>query len=315
MKPSVIFMGTPHFAQTILDELVKAGFPVQAVFAQPDKPAHRGKKLTSPPVAMYAKENNLPLHQPDKLKTDEMRKFFSQNRPDYIVVAAYGKMIPDFIIQAPSKDILNVHASLLPEYRGAAPINYAILDNKKTAGVTIMRIAAKLDAGPMYLKKDTPIAENDDASTLTAKLANLGASALIEAIDKIENDNLKPTEQDESLVSYAPKLSKELALIDWQKPARDIFNQVRALIPWPVARTRILDKDLKVFASEIQDQKSQSEPGTITHISQAGMTVCTSSTDLIISEVQLEGKKRLNAFDLANGLRLKPGMRFLMRRP
>lgn len=306
--PNIIFMGTPEFAKVILQTLVEADFPILAVFAQPDKPAGRGKKLLAPPVAEYAKEKKLPLYQPSTLKDESVREQISSLNADYIIVAAYGKILPQIVLNAPKKDCLNVHASLLPKYRGASPIHAAILHGEQKTGASIMRVVKELDAGPVYMKKELDILSEDTTETLTKKLAELGGEALIEAIQKIENENLKPVEQNHEQASYAPKLDKSLTKIDWTKSNLEIFNQIRAFLPWPVAETELAGKRLRIFKASLLSGQTQAEPGTILHTSQAGWTLATGSGQLLVEEVQLEGKKRMRAFDVANGLRLSVGM-------
>lgn len=298
-------MGTPEIAATILKRLHAENYPISAVIAQPDKPQGRGHKLQSPPVAVFAKEKNLTLYQPTKLRDPEVIEKIKSFEPDYLVVAAYGRILPDEILSIAKKESLNVHASILPLYRGAAPINQVLLDDCAKTGVSIMRVVKELDAGPVFLIKEISITDADDAATLTHKLAELGATALVEALQRIETEGLKPTEQDHSRATHVGKIERSLSLVNWNKPAREIFNQIRALIPWPVSQTKIGDKILKLYSSEVLTQKSSAVPGTLIHISPSGWTVTTASSDLLIKEVQLEGKKRMNAFDLANGLRLE----------
>jgi len=300
-------MGTPEFARIILERLHKEGYPIIAVLAQPDKPAGRGKKLHSSPVALYAREQGLALYQPFKVRDLEVVDEIVRLSPDYIVVAAYGKILPVDILDASKKETLNVHASLLPEYRGAAPINYALLKGKDKTGISIIRLIKEMDAGPVFLTKEINIDKDDDAITLTDKLARLGAETIVEALKKIHAQELKPTEQDADKATFSPKLTRELSPIDWKRSALEITNQIRALLPWPVACTTIDGKVLKIYTASVLEQKSQASPGTLTHIAASGWTVATGSTDMLIKEVQLEGKKRMNAFDLANGLRLQPG--------
>lgn len=302
-------MGTPEFAKTILQSLNEQSFPILAVFAQPDKPAGRGKKLQSSPVALYAKEQNLPLYQPHKIRDPEALRVLEDLKADFIVVAAYGKILPDRVLKAAKVDCINVHASLLPKYRGAAPINYCLLEGESETGVAIMRVVQELDAGAVYLAKSLPITDQDDAISLTQKLAVLGAEALVESLEAIVNQGLKAQEQDHQASTYAPKLNKELSDVDWAKSSQDIFNQVRGLVPWPVAQTHLEGKRLRLFKSQVLTGSSDAAPGTITHMGSSGWTVSTGSSDLLIQEVQLEGKKRMNAFDLSNGLRLEPGRR------
>lgn len=305
--PKIIFLGTPDFARVILAKLHAEGFPILAVVVQPDKPSGRGQKMQLPPVAIFAKENSLKLYQPEKVRDETFLQELTALKPDYIIVAAYGKILPESLLQIPRKDCLNVHASLLPRYRGAAPINHALLNDEKETGIAIMRVVKELDAGPVFLEKRIVISDGDDALSLTEKLAEIGAGALIETLEKIEKEKLHPIEQNHAASTYVPKLAKTLSLIDWKKNAREIFNQVRALIPWPAAQTKILGKNLKIYRTKVAGQKSQGILGEIIHMAKDGWTVVTGEGDLLVSDVQLEGKKRMSAFDVANGLRLRVG--------
>lgn len=301
-------MGTPDFARIILEGLCDSGtYDIVAVYAQPDKPVGRGGKLSSPPVAAFAKVRDLPLKQPAKIREphvlDELKAFGA----DMIVVAAYGKILPREALAAARVDCLNVHASLLPKYRGAAPINHAILNDEKQTGATIMRMVEELDAGPVYAECALPIGEDDNAATLTEKLAHLGAKLLLETLPAVLNGEKKPREQDPTLATYAAKLDKTLSPIDWNRPAREIFNHIRALVPWPVAETALNGKRIKVYQSHPLVEAARGRPGEIVHIGKLGWTVATKDHNILITDVQLEGKKRMSASDLANGLRLSVG--------
>lgn len=304
-KPKIVFMGTPDFARVILEKLFTQDFKIVAVVAQPDKPKGRGQSMQSPPVALFAKEKKLHLLQPQRVKDELFLDEIRALDPDFVVVAAYGKLLPQTLLDIPKIDCLNVHASLLPEYRGAAPINQCLLDDKNVTGVSIMSVQLKLDSGPVYKKSEIPILDEDDAVSLTSKLSELGATALVEALPLIQSGELRAIVQDEGLATHVGKLSREMGKINWQSTAREIFNKTRALLPWPVAETSIEGKSLKIYRTKVLAQKSHREPGTIVHIGQEGFTVATVTTDLLVQEVQLEGKRRMNAFDLANGLRLK----------
>jgi methionyl-tRNA formyltransferase len=310
-KPlKIIFMGTPEFARTILRRLHESDHILQAVFAQPDKPVGRGHKMQSPPVALFAKENEVPLYQPATLKDENTLNELKAFDPDYIIVAAYGKILPTVLLDSFPHKVLNVHASLLPKYRGAAPINYALLKGEKETGVSIMEIIPELDAGPVYLQKSLPIVEEDNALILTEKLSVLGGDALLEALQKIDQEGLQAITQDVEAVTFSPKLTKEMGAIDWQNGSSEISNQIRGLNPWPTAKTALNGDPVKIYACKALEHKSKDKPGTITHIAQAGITIACGQGSLLITEAQVAGKKRMNAFDLANGLRLEVGTRF-----
>lgn len=299
-------MGTPEFACVILQRLYESSHQVVGVFAQPDKPVGRGQKMQSPPVALFAKEKKLPLFQPLRIRDAKVLQNIKDLVPDFIVVAAYGKILPAELLEIPKFECLNVHASLLPQYRGAAPIHYALWHDEKETGVTIMRVVEKLDAGPIFLEKKIKITDADTALTLTGKLADLGAWALIETLDSYQTD-WQPKQQDESQATCAPKLKKEMALIDWTKSARRIFNQIRALQPWPIAETTLARKRLRIFAANVLNEKTAGRPGEIVHLSGQGWTVVTGDGVLLVKEVQLDGKKKMLAFEAANGMRLRVG--------
>jgi methionyl-tRNA formyltransferase len=302
--PSILFMGTPDFALYSLKALHHHGYPIKAVFSQPDRPKGRGKKLNSPPCAEFAKENDIPLYQPIHVKDDETIKIIKNINPDFIVVAAYGLFLPQKLIDLAQIDTVNVHASLLPEYRGAAPINQAIYDGKKTIGVSIMKVELKMDSGAVYSQASIPIENKDTTFSLTEKLASLGANLLLETLPKIKENNLKPIPQNEDLVSIAPKLTKEDAKINWNKSAIQIERMIRAYYPWPGSFTFIEGKRLKIFDGEIFKDEVNKKPGEIYLISEKGIFVKCGKDSLCIKEVQLEGKSKTSAIDFARGFRL-----------
>jgi methionyl-tRNA formyltransferase len=304
----LIFMGTPEFARIILEHLTNSGsYDIVGVYAQPDKPAGRGNKLSAPPVAVFAKEKGFPLFQPPKIRDPEVLRELKSANADFIVVAAYGKILPDEVMKSAVRECLNVHASLLPKYRGAAPINYAVLNGEKEIGIAIMRVVPELDAGPVFLERAIPISDEDDAAGLTIKLAHLGAKAIDETMRSVLNEGPAPIEQDQTFVSYAPKLDKALAPVEWDREARAIFNHIRALVPWPVAETSLRGERVKIFAAKPLTEIARAAPGTVVHIGKEGWTVATKDHNILITEVQVPGKKRMRAFDAANGLRLEVG--------
>jgi len=307
-KPNLLFMGSPEFAATILRQIQSAGYPICAVYAQPDKVANRGQKMTAPPVAQLAKELGLTLRQPSTLKTIEIQAELASFAPDYIIVAAYGKLLPDAILQAPKKDILNVHASLLPAYRGASPVQQALLDGCTQTGVSIMRVQTALDAGPVFSTKTEPIHQNDTTGLLMVRLAQLGAELLLQTLDSLEIGTVAPQPQNDNLATYTKKITKEAALIHWLAPAKVILGQILAYQPWPVATTILQGKKIKVFGVQLLPSRSGRVPGTLVMLAKNGWTVATGSEDILVTDVQLEGRKRLPAFEVANGLRLVPGL-------
>lgn len=312
----LIFMGTPEFAVPSLGRLIADGHQVVAVFTQPDKPAGRGKQMHTPPVKTLALEHGIPVHQPAKIKTnEEVRAVFEQAAPDACVVAAYGKILPEWLLAIPKLGCINVHASLLPAYRGAAPINWAIAKGERETGVTIMQMDAGMDTGAMLAKRAIAIGEEETAPELTARLSHLGAELLSETLPRIERGEIRPEAQDDSQASYAPLLKREDGLIDWQRTAGEIANRVRAFQPWPGAYTFVRGARLTIWrAGEVSpdvmaDEPSREvEPGTIVRLDETGVMVwCGGPTLLRVAEMQLEGKRRMSARNVANGLRLAVG--------
>jgi methionyl-tRNA formyltransferase len=310
----LIFMGTPEFAVPSLERLIEGGHEVAAVFTQPDKPAGRGKLLHEPPVKTFALERGIAVHQPAKLKTnEEVRSVFESLSLDACAVAAYGKILPAWLLEIPRLGCINVHASLLPKYRGAAPINWAIANGERETGVTIMQMDAGMDTGPMLAWRATPIAKEETAPELSGRLAQLGAELLSETLPRVERGEVKPVPQGDGEATYAPMLKREDGLIDWRMSAREIANRVRAFQPWPGSYTNFRGGRLIVWrAHEALDaaHSSDAEAGTILSIVESGITIaCAGSSALLVEEVQVEGKRRVPTREFANGARLKAGDR------
>jgi methionyl-tRNA formyltransferase len=314
----LIFMGTPDFSVPSLERLRLDRHEVAAVFTQPDKPAGRGKTLHQPPVKVFALEHGIPVHQPAKIKTnDEVRAIFEAISPDACVVAAYGKILPPWMLAIPRFGCINVHASLLPRYRGAAPINWAIANGEKETGVTIMQMDVGMDTGPMLAKRSVAIGDRETAPELSVRLAHLGAELLSETIPRIERAEITPLIQDNDQATYAPMLNREDGKIDWRMSASEIANRVRAFEPWPATFTDFRGARLTIWrafnppeTASLEASDFDAETGTILKIDETGVTVvCTGSSALLIEEVQLEGKRRVSAREFANGARLKPGDR------
>ncbi len=311
-------MGTPEFAVPSLQRLILDGHEVAAVFTQPDKPAGRGKHLHAPPVKALALEHGLAVHQPPTIKSnDQVRAIFETISPDACAVVAYGKILPAWMLAIPRLGCINVHASLLPKYRGAAPINWAIANGERETGVTIMQMDVGMDTGPMLAQRSIRIGDDETAPELSARLAQLGAELLSETLRRIERGEVAPLTQDDSEATYAPMLKREDALIDWRMTASEIANRVRAFQPWPGTYTNFRGGRLIVWrgceAAEADSGKAfdvAAEPGTILNIDETGITVvCSGLSPLLIQEVQIEGKRRVSAREFANGARLKPGDR------
>jgi methionyl-tRNA formyltransferase len=312
----LIFMGTPEFAVPSLERLILDGHLVAAVFTQPDKPAGRGKHLHAPAVKALALQHCITVHQPSKIKTnDEVRAIFESIAPDACVVVAYGKILPAWMLAIPRLGCINVHASLLPKYRGAAPINWAIANGETETGVTLMQMDVGMDTGPMFTQRSIPIGEDETAPELSARLAQLGAALLSETLPCVKQGEVVPTPQDDSKASYAPMLKREDGLIDWRMPAGGIANRVRAFQPWPGSYTSFRGGRLIVWRGrEAPDAALRNgvaidaEPGTIVSIAESEIrVVCGSFSALSVQEIQIEGKRRVSAREFANGARLKPG--------
>ena len=293
----ILFMGTPEFAVTSLRRLVKDGHTVCGVFTQPDKPKNRGHKLSFSPVKEYALTEKIPVYQPLSMRSGEALSLVRDLAPELIVVAAYGKILPEEILGVPHYGCINVHSSLLPKYRGAAPINWAILNGEKESGVSIMYMAKELDAGDVILQKSTPIGEEEDAQSLTARLADLGAGALSQAVASLADGTAARVPQDASLHTYAPMLGKEMSPIDWSRPAREIARQVRGLIPWPCASTDVISGEpMKLFFVREIGEETAAAPGSIIAAGKQGIDLaCGDGKVLRVLELQAQGGKRMAA--------------------
>jgi methionyl-tRNA formyltransferase len=276
--------------------LVEDGHEICGVFTQPDKPKNRGHKLAFSPVKEYALTQDLTVYQPLKMRDGEALGIVQQLQPELIVVAAYGKILPVDILELPRLGCVNVHSSLLPKYRGAAPINWAILNGETESGVTIMYMAEGLDTGDIIAQRSTPIALDDTAATLHDRLANLGADLLTEVVERLADGTATRTAQDDGLSCYAPMLSKELSPMDWTRTARQLHDQVRGLIPWPSAVTELDGVRCKVWATTLTGETTGKAPGTVIQADKKGLKLaCGDGTVLQIDELQPDGKKRMAA--------------------
>ena len=284
-----------------LKRLVEDGHEICGVFTQPDKPKNRGMKMTFSPVKEYALTCGLDVYQPTKMRDGSALAIVEKLRPELIVVAAYGRILPEDILSAAPMGAINVHSSILPQYRGAAPINWAILDGRKETGVTIMYMAKELDAGDVICMRKTEILPEEDAQELTGRLALLGADALAEAIGQLASGTVVRTPQDHSAFSYAPMLSKELSPMDWSRSAQALHDQVRGLIPWPCATMELGGKKVKVFKTRIGGEV-QAEAGAIVTADKRGLEIaCGDGRSLWILQLQAEGGKRMMAADYLRG--------------
>lgn len=291
----ILFMGTPDFAVASLRALVEAGHEICGVFTQPDKPKNRGHKMTPPPVKEYALTQNLPVYQPLKMKDGTALAIVQELKPELIVVAAYGRILPEEILQAAPYGAINVHSSILPQYRGAAPINWAILNGETVTGDSIMYMAKELDAGDIIRCAETTIDPDEDAQELTARLAELGAKTLVDVVADMGRGIVTRTPQDHSRSTYAPMLDKSLSPMDFKRSAQALHNQVRGLIPWPCATMELQGKMVKVFRTQIGEETAAA-PGTVVAADKRGIAVaCGDGRVLRITELQPEGGKRMAA--------------------
>lgn len=297
----IVFMGTPDFAVPCLESIVNAGHNVVGVFTQPDKPKGRGYTLTPPPVKVKAEQYDIPVYQPAKLRDGEAYEILKKLNPDCIVVVAYGKILPEDILNLPPFGCINVHASLLPKYRGAAPIQWSVINGETESGVTTMYMDAGLDTGDMIMKKSCPIDENMTAGQLHDKLSEMGAQLIVETLATVENGTAKREKQDDNLSCYSPMLDKTLCKIDWTKSNLEIHNKVRGLNPWPVAASSLNGKRVKIFSTKLNSDSGA--PGEV--ISLSPLTVACGQGSVVLLELQLEGKKRMDAAAFLNGHSLR----------
>lgn len=297
----IVFMGTPDFAVESLNALVEAGHEIAAVITQPDRPKGRGNKLAFPEVKIRALELGLPIHQPQKVKDDSFLELLKRYQPDVIVVVAYGRILPQAVLELPPQGCINVHGSLLPEYRGAAPIQRAVWDGKQESGVTIMRMDQGMDTGDMLLQGSIPITDEDTSGTMFAKLAVLGGRLLVKTLEELQQGLLIAQKQEDARATYAARILKEDEMIDWTKPAQAIFCQIRALAPAPGAYTLWGDQRLKIWKSRPNAQETGKKPGTVIEIGKDYLSVQTGQGCLELMELQPAGKKTMSAKAFCNG--------------
>jgi methionyl-tRNA formyltransferase len=304
----LVFCGTPRFAVPTLEKVVEAGHSVSLAVTQTDKPRGRGMEVAVSPVKESATRLGLPVTQPDKIKdNDEFRQQLAALRPDAIIVVGYGRIIPQWMIDLPRFGNLNLHASLLPKYRGAAPIQWAIAQGESVTGVTIMRIDAGLDTGGILLQREFPIAPDDTAETLGPKLAAIGADLMVETLRRLQAGQIRPVPQDHSKATLAPILKKEDGRIDFHRTADAIWNRLRGFQPWPGAYTLFRGRHLQVHRAHPVDQPAELAPGQIVAESTRLLSGCGNKTVLELIELQPEGKRRMSARDFINGYRPQPG--------
>lgn len=303
----IMFMGTPDFAASILKKIIQAGHEVIAVVTQPDKEKGRGKELSSPPVKELALEHGLTVYQPVKVRNPEFIQLVREMAPEAIIVAAFGQLLPKELLDIPPFGCINVHASLLPKYRGSAPIQYAIMNGEEETGVTIMYMDVKLDTGDMILKKSIPIAKDETGGSLHNKLAELGADLLIEALDQIVAGTAERIPQEDSEATLVKMLDKDMGNIDFTAPAIVIERLIRGLNPWPSAYTRLDSKTLKLWRAEVEELPMKAEPGEVIETRKDAIVIATGEDALVIRELQLEGKKRMTADAFLRGYPIPVG--------
>ncbi|HEY3646260.1 MAG TPA: methionyl-tRNA formyltransferase [Gammaproteobacteria bacterium] len=299
----IAYAGTPEFALPPLEAIAGSGHALVGVWTQPDRPAGRGRKLTPSPVKQRALELNVPVHQPENFKTEEAKQALRDAQPDVMVVVAYGLILPASVLAIPRYGCLNIHASLLPRWRGAAPIQRAILAGDAESGVAIMQMDKGLDTGDVLLERRTPIGDEDDSQVLHDRLAKLGATALMQVLDALPD--VEPRKQDPAGVSYAAKLSKEEAQLDWNRSALELSRAVRGYNPWPVAYTQYQGQPLRIWRARPLDSSTKTPPGTVLVAGRDGIDVATGTGTLRILELQPPGGRVLSAADFANGRDLK----------
>lgn len=306
---SVVFMGTPSFSVPFLDALLKSERAVAGVITQPDKPKGRGRKLMPPPVKEYALAHKIPILQPAKLSAPIFAESIKKIQPQYIIVVAYGKIIPPEILKIPEKGCINVHASLLPEYRGASPIQWAIIHGRTYTGVTTMIMDEGLDTGDILLQERVEINRSETAGSLSTKLSDIGVNLLIRTLDGLDRGKIVPQPQDHGKASYAPLLKKEDGLIDWRDTSEDIYNKIRGFDPWPGAYTFYQGDRWGIWKAEVLKRHIPSHtPGEITEVQPEGIIVATGDSALKITEIQVEGKRRMGVGEYLRGHRLEGGI-------
>lgn len=303
----IIFAGTPDFAAESLKALLLSGHDICAVYTQPDRPAGRGRKLTPSPVKQVALDHQIPVKQPLNFKEDNSLEQLASYQADLMIVVAYGLLLPQAVLDTPRLGCINVHASLLPRWRGAAPIQRAILAGDKETGVGIMQMEAGLDTGPVLLEARCAIAANDTGQSLHDKLAELGATTLLESLTDIENRLQHAIPQDDSQMTYAAKLQKQEAVIDWQQPAAQIVRQVNAFNPWPVAQTQWQSDTLRIWQAELGAEHSKASPGMVIAVSKQGIDVATGDGSLRITQLQVPGKRAMQVQDFLNANTIDTG--------
>lgn len=303
----IVFMGTPDFAVSSLQGIVNSGYEVVGVVTQPDKPKGRKQIMTKSPVKELAEELGINIYQPVKIRDKEAIKQVLAWEPDIIVTAAYGQIIPDELLETPKYKAINVHASLLPKFRGAAPIHQSIIQGENETGITIMYMVKALDAGDILSQVTVPIDKRDTVGTLHDKLSEAGEKLLLETLESIKTGNAEPTPQDDQLVTYSPTLKREDELIDWNMTSEQIYNHIRGLNPWPVAFTNFRNKIFKIWWAEVVQYDHQVEPGTILNVEKDHLYVATKDGAIDLKEVQPSGKRKMDIASYVQGAKVLVG--------
>lgn len=304
----ILFMGTPDFAAVTLKAMINAGLNIAGVVSQPDRPKGRGHRMVPTEVKAAALEAGLNVYQPEKIKNGELQEVLDALKPDVIVVVAYGKILPDYIIDYPRYGCVNVHASLLPKYRGAAPIQWAIVNGEKTTGVTTMKMDSGLDTGDMLLKEETEIGEYETAEELFDRLAKIGGKLLVKTLEGLENGSITPVAQEHEKHTYAPMISKETGIIDWTKSAREISKLICGMNSWPLASTKYKGGVLKIAAAKVCNDTSDKAPGTILALEKGrGLKISCGEGTLYIETAQFPNSKKMNVEDYARGHEVEIG--------
>ena len=302
----IVFMGTPDFASASLKKLIDERFDVVGVFTQPDKPKGRGMELFASPVKELALENGLPVFQPVKMRDGTALAQIKALEPDILVVVAYGRILPDDILAVPKYGAINVHGSLLPKYRGAAPIQWAVLNGDKITGVTTMYLASEMDTGDIIYTAETEIGEYETSGELFDRLKDMGAELLVKTLRDIDAGIAPRTPQDHSKASYVTMLDKSICPIDWNKTPREVLKHIYGLQPWPVATMELEGKTVRVFAAKYTDGKTEKVPGAVVSTDKGGLEIaCADGETLLITEIQAPGKKRMGAEDYLRGHQIK----------
>ncbi len=310
MPLRIVFCGTPAFALPSLRLLIiQPDFEIAGVVTQPDRPSGRGQATSISPVKALALESEIPIYQPEKIKAEEAQRYFQQIAADVVVIIAYGQIIPTALIAIPRLGWINLHGSLLPKYRGAAPIHWAIINGETRTGLTTMQIDAGLDTGPTLLQYETEIGSEETAPQLAARLAEAGAPLVVETLRKLNAGEIRPVPQDHRQKTLAPPLKKEHGRVDWSLPAQQIYNRIRGLQPWPGAFTAFRGKGCHIWGKPAAEA-IRGEPGTLSLIANELLVACGEGSALALAFLQLEGRKKITAREFANGARLARGEKF-----